>query len=168
MNIRWRALLDLGDGNSAPVDNEDGEHALYQWLGGPAESVKIALQMIIGAGIVGLLILKVASSFGLPSWLPGPVTATLKQDTLEIVAHGLMYSAGVELAYMLFTPGPDEAVEPVLLGLASAVLLTISNDGDSVLNMLNVAVMCAAIAGLFYVKDRFLKKRRKGTKTPRG
>jgi hypothetical protein len=38
------------------------------------------------------------------------------------ITFGLFFSTGVDLAYMLFTPGPDEAIDPVMTGLAAAIL----------------------------------------------
>lgn len=47
-------------------------------------------------------------------------------EPLAIVAYGLSIAAGIELAYMLFTPGPDETVEPLIMGVSSTLLLLIS------------------------------------------
>jgi hypothetical protein len=35
-------------------------------------------------------------------------------------------SAALDLAYMLFTEGPDEAVQPLIVGIAAAVLISVS------------------------------------------
>lgn len=55
---------------------------------------------------------------------------TLNTKFLNIVSQSILVSAGIELAYMLFTPGPDEAIEPLLLGIAGTALLTISDDNS--------------------------------------
>ena len=70
----------------------------------------------------------------------------------------LIYSAGVELAYMLFTPGPDEAIEPVLLGLASSVLIIISDETVNWKDALVAPLLCLAIGFLFFIKARFVKE----------
>jgi hypothetical protein len=67
-----------------------------------------------------------------------------------------MVSAGIELAYMLFTPGPDEAVEPLILGLASAALLTASKDSLGVPDAAVIGIACLAMALLFYVRKKYI------------
>jgi hypothetical protein len=48
------------------------------------------------------------------------------QNPLDLIAYGLFFSStGVDLAYMLFTPGPDEAIDQVMTGLAGAILLSL-------------------------------------------
>ncbi|WP_336855084.1 hypothetical protein [Pseudescherichia vulneris] len=54
------------------------------------------------------------------------VAQLLHINTLLYVASALALSSGIQLAYMLVTHGPDEAIEPVMLGIASAVLLILS------------------------------------------
>jgi len=141
-------------------------HLLYRLLKPFAEPIKIVLQMLIGAGIVGVLAIKLVS-MGLDQFLPTCVIMWLKEDgfldiiaqnsILEIVSSGLALSAGVELAYMLFTPGPDEAVEPLILGLASTVFLVASGQGiESWQGMSSVLILILSIVILFWVRDRFV------------
>ncbi|WP_172493406.1 hypothetical protein [Gluconobacter oxydans] len=52
----------------------------------------------------------------------------LSQNTLSIIGDGLALSAGIDLAYMLFTPGPDEVIAPLLTALSATIVLIISND----------------------------------------
>jgi hypothetical protein len=40
-----------------------------------------------------------------------------------VVGGGLATAAAIELAYTLFTAGPDEALDPVMLGLSAALIL---------------------------------------------
>jgi hypothetical protein len=117
--------------------------------------IKISFQMLIGAAIVALIagkilfrIVNMTSLFDIP-----PI---LRLNVLEIVGKGLAYSAGIELAYMLFTPGPDEALEPVILGLASAVLLIISNETVGWEDAIVVPIICLTIGFLFYIKRKFV------------
>ena len=72
-----------------------------------------------------------------------------------IVGYGLALSAGIELAYMLFTPGPDEAVEPLIHASASAALLVLSSDLDSWQAILTLVVLIASIGGLFWIRREF-------------
>jgi hypothetical protein len=75
-----------------------------------------------------------------------------EENPLEIVGKGLMVSAAIELAYMLFTDGPDEALNPLILGLSSAALITASREALSFPEAAVIAVTCLAIAILFHVK----------------
>ena len=73
------------------------------------------------------------------------------------MATALAYSAGFELAYTLFTPGPDEAVEPVIMGLAAAMLLGFSKvDRIDVVAGCGAVVFVIALAGLFLVRHYFV------------
>ncbi len=82
--------------------------------------------------------------------------------SLRIVSYGLGISAGIEMAYMLFTPGPDEAVEPVILGLASTLLYVLSLLDPAGSNLIQYSVLIvsisATIGGLFFVKDKYVNK----------
>lgn len=51
----------------------------------------------------------------------------LEIKTLVYVAAALAISCGIQLAYMLITDGPDEAVDPLMLGIASTILLILSD-----------------------------------------
>jgi hypothetical protein len=124
-----------------------------------ARNVKIALQMLIGLIIVVLLLAE--AFFGAINVLGHPVLvpfATL--NPLKLVAYGLFFSSGVELAYMLFTPGPDEVLEPVMMGLAAAILLGVSNIDFSNVNVqegVTLFLAVGALAGLFAVKKYLYK-----------
>ena len=130
-------------------------HGLYNFLRHYAESVKILIQMVIGVILsIALVIDGIAFLFYVSS---KPSTIVISPyNPLDIIAYGLFFSTGVDLAYMLFTPGPDEAIEPVMTGLAAAILLGIGNLGDiSKLNMQQAEILflaVAALAGLFATK----------------
>lgn len=150
-----------------PLDKDD--HALYKTYKPLAESIRITIQMGIGA-ILGIIvvvdgILFLCSSFSNPSaqWLAN-------QNPLNIIAYGLFFSTGVDLAYMLFTPGPDEAIDPVMTGLAAAILLGIGHTDFSQIEVGHgVALLLAAgaLAGLFATKKYLFhptKEDKNGTK----
>lgn len=142
-----------------PYNKKKESRKLYLRCQPYAETIKIVLQMSIGIILVLLLLLKALSLLGIPV-----LSALANKNPLEIVSYALFFASGIELAYMLFTPGPDEAVEPLITGLAAAILLGVSNittfrieDGVTLL----LAVI--ALAGLFAIKKTFFKK-----KTPDG
>lgn len=56
----------------------------------------------------------------------------------------LAAAAVIELAYTFFTDGPDEAIDPLILGLSSAMLIQVAGrniDFDDVLILLLEAVL---------------------------
>ena len=148
-----------GADNKTNTLSKDGQERRGQI----AYSFKVILQGVIGVGIVLLLSAKLIYLFssGWLPWLDCPVMTVVKQlvttfQTLEIVSHGLAYAAGVELAYMLFTPGPDEAVEPLILGLAAAILASTSKiTGPNVKSAFGIGISVAALAGLFVLRALF-------------
>jgi hypothetical protein len=119
------------------------ESKLYTTLRPWAERVKIVLQFLIGIGLVLLLLVKLIP--WLCTLIPWDIVAHRIQhlitlSPLDLVATALAYSAGFELAYTLFTPGPDEAVEPVIMGLAAAMLLEFSK-----VDRIDVVAGCGAV-----------------------
>ena len=136
------------------------EHFLYKKCRPFMETLKILLQFIVGLGLIILLIGKAIVSLvggsGWPPWLHANELRSI--PTLELVAVALEYSAGIELAYTLFTEGPDEAVEPVIMGLAAAMLLGFSKLGsiDMVAGFGAIAYVIA-LAGLFLIRHYFVQ-----------
>lgn len=125
---------------------------LYRIADAYAEPVKVALQFAIGAVLAVLVVLKGLQYLGLN--IPAP-----EGNPLDIAGMALMVSAGIELAYMLFTEGPDEAVQPLILGLASAALVTASSPRLGYEQAVIIGVLCLGIAALFVVKHVHLKGR---------
>lgn len=123
-----------------------------------AEICKIGLQMLIGATIAALVLLRFG--WGLWAWMSqgdgGNAFESAGRSALTTTAAGLAFSAGLELAYMLFTPGPDEAIDPVILGLASLVLLVISVDNVGLLQVIMVFFLVLSIGFLFTIKTLFI------------
>jgi len=60
----------------------------------------------------------------------------------------LAAATAVELTYTLFTHGPDEAIDPILLGLAAALLISLGNVTEFRLGQAAAAVLYVlALAG---------------------
>ena len=135
------------------------EHDLYKKWGPRAEKAKIFLQFIVGLCLVALLVAKVIALVAIAAGRlhDGPFAELAQMKTLELVAFALEYSAGLELAYTLFTEGPDEAVEPVIMAFAAAMLLGISKiDSIDILVGCGAVVFVLALAGLFLVRHYFV------------
>lgn len=92
---------------------------LYDALEPIARILKILLQMAIGVVAV-ILIWRLVWETRHDKW---PNNLPVTGETLKIIGAGLAVAAAVELAYTLFTDGPDEAIDPLLLGLAATLML---------------------------------------------
>jgi hypothetical protein len=85
-------------------------------------------------------------------------------EILAIVAKALAYSAAIDLAYMLFTPEPDEAVEPLMLGAAAGALMWIPGPASkqTLSGLFGAAGLVAIFVGLlgflFAVRRQFIEK----------
>jgi len=100
--------------------------------------IKTYLQFLIGFILIGILAFKglfeVLQTVELlaPNKIHSIVQHLLDIHTFSYIANALAISAGLELGYMLFTNGPDEAIEPLMLGVTSAAFYTLSaNSGGS-------------------------------------
>jgi hypothetical protein len=136
--------------NLCESDTKPSSPFLY-WIFQPlALVVKIALQMAIAVVAVVLLwrlAIPDIAGFQLPN----------EQVTLELIGEALALAAAIELAYTLFTDGPDEAVDPLMLGLAAFMLFRLAN----VRNLTSVeagafVLYATALGGLFFIRRRFI------------
>jgi hypothetical protein len=116
--------------------------------------------MVIGFAIIVMLPVKL--------WLLlSPQSSKLfcllgSRNPLEITGYALAISACIELAYMLYTEGPDEAVEPLILGFASAALIvSASGSVASFRGAVILVVLVAGISVLFWVKKKYVKVQNK-------
>jgi hypothetical protein len=115
-----------------------------------AKVAKTVLEMLVGVVVVCGVLARAATDL---VRLKAPDDAVI----FHIVAGGLAVVAAIELAYTLFTPGPDEVIDPLLLGLSSALLFQISKmksfDWSS---GLAAVLFVAAIGGLFAIRRRYI------------
>lgn len=85
------------------------------------------------------------------------ITHILHIKTLTYVANALAISCGLQLAYMLITEGPDEAIEPIMLGVASVILLilsTIEPSQWSINNSISIILLILGIFLLYYIASK--------------
>ena len=93
------------------------EKELYDRWKSQAKSIKTIGRMIVGAATIASVIAVVAiDATHVGSGLIG--TQRLTADIFAVTATGLAIAAAFELVYTLYTPGPDEALNPLLLGLS--------------------------------------------------
>lgn len=124
-----------------------------------AFGVKVFLQMIVGVGavidIAWHVEQSVATHKNAAPFFPDITTS------VKVVASALAVAAAIELAYTLFTPGPDETLEPLMLGLSSGILFLITENGDKNLSLpaqfSAVLLGVFALGVLFFIRHRFLR-----------
>jgi hypothetical protein len=121
-----------------------------------AYGVKVALQMAVGAGAVADLGWHIA--YAVQHRQNGASFTPVAEGSVAIIAGALAVAAGVELAYTLYTPGPDEALDPLMLGLSSAILLLITRDniGSVTSQFLAALLGVLALGALFLIRRHLL------------
>jgi cellobiose-specific phosphotransferase system component IIC len=131
------------------------EKKLYDRWKSQAKSIKTIGQMIVGAAtVVGVLVVVAIDATHIADGSEG--IQGLTADIFAVTAAGLAVAAAFELAYTLYTPGPDEALNPLLLGLSSAFLLLASKDDKLDWQFgFAAAFVAAALYGLFRIRERF-------------
>lgn len=125
---------------------------IYNWAEPYAGMIKVCLQMAVGIIVAALLFIRGLLYLNIDFHIPYEPS----ENPLELVGKGLMISAGFELAYMLFTKGPDEAIEPVILGIAATTLIIASRESFELNQALMILVLSVSIGLLFFVRSRFL------------
>lgn len=124
-----------------------------------AHGIKVLLQMIVGFGAVCDIAWHVGQSVsahqGTAPFAPDIATS------VTVIASALAVAAAIELAYTLFTPGPDEALEPLMLGLSSGILFLISEPTSQDLSVSAqfsaVLLGVLALGVLFFIRSVFLR-----------
>lgn len=129
-----------------------------------ARRIKAVLQMAIGIYAVGwlgwtfLLSSRIHNCAGLQEvntnsnhsvcYLIPPAAIVFK-----LIADALAASTVIELAFTLFTPGPDEALDPVLLAVAAALLFQLGKtDGFKWQEGAAIAFYSVSLGILFVVR----------------
>lgn len=125
---------------------------LYAQLKGPAEGVKVLLQMIVGVTGSAFVIVTVLED------MHGGMSPTyMGRHVLMIISASLAVAASLELAYTLFTPGPDEAVDPLLLGISAVFLYLVSKlDNFTWSEGLSAVLFAVTLTILFGVRQYFI------------
>jgi hypothetical protein len=130
---------------------DQSEPVAYQVSQSAAENLKAILQMAIGVITVCVV-----------GWrfLYAPIPSPAKL-ILEGTGVGLAAAAALELAYTLFTPGPDEALDPLMLALSATILLKLSETSISLANAGAFLLLGVLLAVLFATR-LMLAERAKG------
>lgn len=107
--------------------------------------------MLLGVAIVVALLYQYVSSW---HRLAVPIVA---DSALTLIGGGLAVSAVLELAYTFVTRGPDEALDPFILGASSFALTNISRGSPrlDLSHAIPLALVAIAIV-LLFIARRFL------------
>ena len=80
--------------------------------------------------------------------------------TLELMAYGLALSAGLDLAYRLFSGSARQVVTPLILGIGAGLLKVIAAlEPATVSWQVAFAILALGIAlvGVFFIRERFME-----------
>lgn len=120
-----------------------------------AHGIKVFLQMIVGIGAIIDIGWHVFNSVSNHKGT-APLAPSIK-TSVAVIVSALAVAAAIELAYTLFTPGPDEALEPLMLGLSSGILFLITENVDK--NLSAPAQFSAVLLGVLALGVLFLIRR---------
>jgi hypothetical protein len=110
-------------GLQAPLEVGVGDGLVYHRYKPWAYEIKSAAQMIVGMITVGGVMYSFAHHIAVKGHLGS--TEDVTSELLGGIGLGLAAAAVIDLAYTLFTPGPDEALDPLMLGLAASMLVLV-------------------------------------------
>lgn len=123
---------------------------LYNKVQPRAELFKGVIQIAIGIAVI--------IAFAYQYFGRGDKHFDITLSALGLVGYGLAVSAAVELAYTFFTKGPDEALDPLILGVSSFTLIALSEIDPPKLkttDAIPISLLAFAIVLLFLAR-RFL------------
>ncbi|CAK1850007.1 MULTISPECIES: hypothetical protein [Vibrio] len=122
---------------------------LYKWAKPKVEVLRVLLQFVVGLFIFYTIFLKVFQFAGFQFEILPLATKLYGKAFLEIIGGSLLVSSAIELGYMLFTPGPDEAIDPLILSITASALIALSKDEATLFD--SAYLMDAAIIILFSI-----------------
>jgi hypothetical protein len=125
----------------------------YAWIAPKARFLKAIIQMIIGSWAIVRL---AARMWHGTSWLsPRFPTA---ESSLKLIGAALAAATVVELAYTLFTDGPDEVLDPLMLGISAFLIIELGMPTTRISWGTGLGLFLTAIALglLFAIRKRFI------------
>ena len=141
--------------------NAQSPNPLYAATKPIAYNVRTLLQFIVGLLIVVIIGMKLGLllaganynvNYSYPNdWAIFSLIGS--GSILFLVGQALAVSAAIELSYMLFTPGPDEAVDPLILGITSAALIVLSENNPHWEDAVVVFTFSISLFLLFHLRE---------------
>ena len=129
-----------------------------------AGRIKAALQMLVGVYALGWLVwafflthhMHNCTAFSQQASVHGPQFCYFMPPSrvvFQVIADALAAATVIQLVYTLFTPGPDEALDPVLLAIATALLFQLGSvDHFRWQDGLAILLYGTALSALFAVR----------------
>lgn len=148
---------------STTSDKPRASRDLHDAIEPYARNIKIVLQMLIGFVAVCIVILRAFSAYPGIASNPSnlfPFTMYLVSGVgpLDIVGVALAFSTAVELAYTLFTRGLDEAINPLIMGIAAAILIAISPPGNFKVEVMSAVALAVVVIAILFLIQRTLPR----------
>jgi hypothetical protein len=142
--------------DSAKSSFEEPVPKIYEWSAPRARYFKAIIQMAIGA-VAAAIVVGMGIFLALP---PGHAHTgkNIQTHVFTTIGVALAIAAGVELAYTLFTHGPDEALDPLMLGLSAALILQLAKVDGFDLKQASSAVIYVIALGVTFAIRKFLAK----------
>jgi hypothetical protein len=130
-----------------------GDH-LYIWIAPKAKILKAVVQMLIG--VLAVTRLGAYMWHGHAWWGP---RFTRADDSLALIGRALAAATVVELAYTLFTDGPDEVLDPLMLGVSAFLIIELGKTGTQIAWGTGLGLLLSAITLglLFAIRQRFIE-----------
>jgi hypothetical protein len=120
----------------------------YRTVAPKAHYFKAWIQMAIGTVAAGGVLFWVIADL-----LAHGADSRISEHVFTTIGLALAVATAIELAYTLYSDGPDEALNPVMLGLAAALLIQLGQVERFELKQAAAAALyVAALAALFAVR----------------
>jgi hypothetical protein len=127
---------------------------VYAWIAPKARLIKAVVQMFIGFLAVARLIAMMWN--GNTWWAPDFPGA---EQSLAFIGAALAAATVVELAYTLFTDGPDEVLDPLMLGISAFLIIELGKSHTQIVWGTGLGLLLSAITLgiLFAIRQRFIE-----------
>ena len=126
---------------------------IYAWIAPKVRLLKAFIQMFIG---VWATVRLAGRMWHGNSWLsPRFPTA---ESSLKLIGAALAAATVVELAYTLFTDGPDEVLDPLMLGISAFLIIELGLPTTPISwgTGLGLLLTASALGLLFSIRKRFI------------
>jgi hypothetical protein len=120
-----------------------------------AHRIKAIFQMVIAIVAVCVVGWQFLNSF--------PTRTEATTLLLDGIGIGLAAAAVVELAYTLFTSGPDEALDPLMLGLSAAILIELGRLHELTVGKAGALLLLGVLLAILFAARLFLAERHGGS-----
>jgi hypothetical protein len=144
-------------GGQRGATNAEGQSDIYDSVEPLAHRIKAISQMIIAVAAVCVVGWQFLDTF--------PSRPNAAAQLLDGIGVGLAAAAVVELAYTLFTSGPDEALDPLMLGLSAAILIKLGELSNLTVDKAAALLLLGVLLAVLFA-TRLLLAERHGRSRP--